>query len=83
MVKKMEAKYLGQGTVELTITFHVIEKNWKVHTYYVYIVLQILAGISVFSSCFMKWNRLQFHYTNAAQVVQLGKKGSEVCWYLT
>lgn len=30
----MEAKYLGQGTVELTITFHVIEKNWKVHTYY-------------------------------------------------
>lgn len=82
MVKKMEAKYLGQGTVELTI-FYVIEKNWKVHTYYVYIVLQILAGISVFSNFFTKWNRLQFHYTNAAQVVQLGKKGSEVCWYLT
>lgn len=29
MVREMEAKYLGQGTVELTITFHVIEKNWK------------------------------------------------------
>lgn len=74
MVKKMEAKYLGQGTVELTI-FYVIEKNWKVHTYYVYIVLQILAGIYVFSNCFTKWNRSQFHYTIATQVVQLGKKG--------
>lgn len=74
MVKKMEAKYLGQGTVELTI-FYVIEKNWKVHTYYVNIVLQILAGIYVFSNCFTKWNRLQSHYTNAAQEVQWGKKG--------
>lgn len=35
MVKKMEAKYLGQGTVELTI-FYVIEKNLKVHTYIAY-----------------------------------------------
>lgn len=82
MVREMEAKYVGQGTVELTINFLCHRKIGKVHTF------TFIANFNPYMYfCFfqtvMKWNHLQFHYTNAAQVVQLGKKGSEVCWYLT
>lgn len=82
MVKKMEAKYLGQGTVELAI-FNVIKKIGKfIHITYTlyYKSLQVFT----FSQTVLRNGTVcNFIIQMQPRKSNGGKKGSEVCWDLT